>query len=103
MRARAKAVEINFNSLPGKNGRGITSSPQTITPDGGLGHLARSGLLINLAEIPSGEIRERRRVENQLHRRGAHRNQDFAEYVAIHRQAHDELARNLGQPTGVMR
>src|SRR5712692_9756188 len=35
-----------------------TSSPQIIPPDGGFGHLARSGLLINLIDIPSREIRE---------------------------------------------
>src|SRR5216684_3039152 len=35
-----------------------TSSPQIIPPDGGLGHLARSGLLIKLVDIPSREIRE---------------------------------------------
>jgi hypothetical protein len=35
-----------------------TSSPQIIPPDRGLGHLARSGLLMNLIDIPSREIRE---------------------------------------------
>src|SRR5229473_2826987 len=45
-------------------GRGITSPPQIIPPDGGLRHLARivSRLLINLVEIPSREIRKRRRL-----------------------------------------
>src|SRR6266851_2848874 len=45
-------------------GRGITSPPQIIPPDGGLGHLARvvPGLLVNLVEIPSREIREGRRL-----------------------------------------
>ena len=36
----------------------FTSLRQIIPPDGELGHLARSGLLINLVDIPSREIRE---------------------------------------------
>jgi len=39
-----------------------TSLPQIIPPDGGLGHLARFGLLINLVDIPSREIRKGRRL-----------------------------------------